>query len=37
MEILHMAVEKNKEILNGYHEYADGQVDKPFLTPESVE
>jgi len=37
MEILNLAVEKSKEILNSYHQYADGQVDKPFLTPDSVE
>lgn len=37
MEILNLAVEKHKNILNSYHQYADGVVDKPFLTPESVE
>ena len=37
MEILNMAVAKNKITLNSYHQYADGAVDKPFLTPDSVE
>jgi hypothetical protein len=37
MEILRMATEKAKLGLYNYHSYADGGIDKPFLTPESVE
>ena len=37
MEILSMATEKAKKTLFEYHSYADNNVDKPFLTPESVE
>jgi len=37
MEILSMATEKAKKNLFDYHAYADNNVDKPFLTPESVE
>lgn len=36
MEIINMATTKAKNDLYGYHEYADGVVDRPFLTPESV-
>ena len=37
MEILSMATEKVKYKLQGYHNYQDGVVDKPLLTPESVD
>lgn len=37
MEILSMATDKAKKMLFDYHGYADNNVDKPFLTPESVE
>jgi hypothetical protein len=37
MEILNMSVQNTKNKLNSYHQYADGTLDKPFLTPESVE
>jgi len=37
MEILSMAVGKSKEKLYNYHSYQDNTIDKPFLTPDSVE
>lgn len=37
MEILAMATEKAKVGLYGYHEFADGKVDSPILSPESLE
>jgi uncharacterized protein Smg (DUF494 family) len=37
MEILAMATDKHKSKLEEYHTYADNTVDKPFLTPDSVE
>lgn len=37
MEILSMATDKAKSKLSEYHTFADGKVDLPFLTPESVE
>jgi len=36
MEILKQATNKFKNQLSDYHEYEDGGVDQPFLTPESV-
>ncbi len=36
MEILNMATNKIKEALSQYHNYQDGIVDRPFLTPETV-
>lgn len=36
MEIIRMATEKVKNRLMDYHEYQDGKLDSPFLTPESV-
>lgn len=36
MEILKMATNKAVEGLHGYHQFADGMVDRPFLTPDSV-
>jgi hypothetical protein len=36
MEILNMSVEKTKNKLYEYHQYADGNIDKPFLNSESV-
>ena len=36
MEILNLATNKAKEKLFEYHSFADGTLDKPFLTPESV-
>lgn len=36
MEILSMATDKVKKQLSEYHEYQDGIVDRPFLTPETV-
>lgn len=36
MEIIVMATAKAKQSLQGYHEFVDGAVDRPFLTPESV-
>jgi len=37
MEILALATTKYKNQLEEYHTYADNTVDKPFLTPDSVE
>jgi len=37
MEIMAMAVEKNKELLSEYHQYADDGVDMPLLTPETIQ
>lgn len=37
MEIIRMATEKSKHKLYEYHEFIDNSVDKPFLTPESVQ
>jgi len=37
MEILAIATEKNKNKLQEYHQYQDGIVDKPFLTPDTIE
>ena len=37
MQILTMAANKFKNTLQEYHEYQDGSVDRPFLTPDSVE
>ena len=36
MEILSMATNNIKEKLSSYHQYQDGTVDKPFLTPETI-
>tara|TARA_B100001778_G_scaffold52446_1_gene39579 strand:- start:1575 stop:2396 length:822 start_codon:yes stop_codon:yes gene_type:complete len=36
MEILKHATEKSRQELAEYHEYEDGVVDRPFLTPEDV-
>ena len=36
MEIMAMAVDKNKKLLAEYHNYADDSVDSPLLTPETV-
>ena len=32
-----MSVQKHKNLLTEYHEYADDTVDSPLLTPETVE
>jgi hypothetical protein len=37
MEILALATEKYKEKLSEYHQYLDNSLDKPFLSPETVE
>lgn len=36
IEKMRLAMEKEKERLSDYHEYADGTVDQPFLTPETI-
>ena len=36
MEILSLATERLKLKLTDYHQYQDGVVDQPFLTPESL-
>lgn len=37
MEIMTMAVEKQKETLSDYHTYADEGIDMPLLTPETIQ
>ena len=37
MEILKLATEQFRDTMSSYHTYQDGEVDKPFLTPETVE
>ena len=37
MEIINMAADKMKKSLSEYHQYQDGTLDRPFLTPEAVE
>lgn len=37
MEIINMATNKALKELHDYHQYQDGTLDRPFLTPESVE
>jgi len=37
MEILAIATEKNKNKLAEYHQYQDSVLDKPFLTPDTIE
>ena len=36
MEKMRLAVAKERERLSDYHEYEDGTVDQPFLTPETI-
>ena len=36
MEKMKMAMNKEKERLSAFHKYDDGQVDQPFLTPETA-
>ena len=36
MEKMRLAVENEKERLSEYSDYNDGQVDQPFLTPETL-
>ena len=36
MEKMRLAVIKERERLSDYHEYEDGTVDQPFLTPETI-
>lgn len=36
MEIMSMAVDKNRKLISEYHNYADDTVDSPLLTPETV-
>ena len=37
MEILSMSADKILSQMTEYHKYQDGLIDKPFLTPDSVE
>ena len=37
MEIMNMSVEQQIKKLSEYHEYQDGEVDTPLLTPETVQ
>jgi hypothetical protein len=36
LEKMRLAMEREKERLSDYHTYADGTVDQPFLTPETI-
>jgi len=36
MEILKLATDKVKDVLQDYHTYEDKKIDRPFLTPETV-
>lgn len=36
MEKMRLAMLREKERLSDYHKYSDGEVDRPFLTPETV-
>lgn len=36
LEKMRLAMEKEKERLSDYHTYADGTIDQPFLTPETI-
>ena len=36
LEKMRMAMEKERERLSDYYQYADGTVDQPFLTPETI-
>lgn len=36
MEKMKMAMKKEEERLSAYHKYEDGQIDQPFLTPDTV-
>lgn len=36
MEKMRMAMNKEKERLSSFHKYEDGQIDQPFLTPDTV-
>lgn len=36
MEKMRMAMKKEEERLSAYHKYEDGQIDQPFLTPDTV-
>ena len=37
MEKMRLAMHKEKDRLSAYHQYQDGLVDQPFLTPETTE
>lgn len=37
MEKMRMAMKKEEERLSSYHKYEDGQIDQPFLTPDTVQ
>jgi len=37
MEKMRMAMKKEEERLSAYHKYEDGQIDQPFLTPDTVQ
>ena len=36
MEKMRMAMEKERDRLANLHQYEDGQIDQPFLTPDTV-
>jgi len=36
MEKMRLAMQKQQEELGDYHKYLDGEIDRPFLTPETV-
>jgi hypothetical protein len=37
MEKMKMAMKKEEQRLSAYHKYEDGQIDQPFLTPDTVQ
>lgn len=37
MEKMRMAMKKEEERLSAFHKYEDGQIDQPFLTPDTVQ
>jgi hypothetical protein len=36
MEKMRLAMDKERERLSAFHQYEDGQIDQPFLTPDTV-
>ena len=36
MEKMRLAMNKERERLSAFHQYEDGQIDQPFLTPDTV-
>jgi len=36
MEKMRLAMKKEEERLSAFHKYEDGQIDQPFLTPDTI-